>query len=49
MKSKHKLMRLLSVVIIFGVLITACGGPAPTEAPVTEAAGKMYEGVTVNC
>lgn len=33
MKSKHKLMNLLSVLIVLGVLLTACGAPAPTEEP----------------
>ena len=38
MNSKNTLVRLLSVLIIFGVLTTACGAPAteapaPTEAP----------------
>jgi multiple sugar transport system substrate-binding protein len=48
MNGKHKLIKLLSVIIIFGVLITACGAPATqppaateapaaTQAPVTEA------------
>ena len=33
MKTKHKLMKGLSIAIIFGVLITACGAPATTEEP----------------
>ena len=33
MKTKHKLINLLSVMMILSVLITACGAPAPTEAP----------------
>ena len=43
MNSKQKLIQLLSLIIIFGVLIAACGAPATqppaaTEAPaVTEA------------
>jgi len=35
MKSKNVLLKLLSLMIVFGVLITACGAPATaTEAPV---------------
>src|SRR5215208_3631203 len=45
MNPKHKLMKLLSVVIIFGVLITACGAPAPTEAP-EETSAPATEAVT---
>ena len=33
MKSKHKLISLLSIMMILSVLITACGAPTPTEAP----------------
>ena len=32
MNSKQKLIKLLSLIIIFGVLITACGAPA-TQPP----------------
>src|SRR6185369_15743030 len=43
MKSKKTLIKILSVMIIFGVLLTACGGtaatqaPPPTQAPATQA------------
>jgi multiple sugar transport system substrate-binding protein len=33
MKSKNMLIKVWSMAIIFGVLITACGAPATTEAP----------------
>src|SRR5689334_3753223 len=33
MKSKHILIRALSVLIVFGLLSTACGAPAATQAP----------------
>src|SRR5688500_13457283 len=33
MKSKHMLISVLSILMVFSVLITACGAPATTEAP----------------
>ena len=33
MKSKHMLIKVLSILIVFSVLVTACGAPATTEAP----------------
>src|SRR5574342_310728 len=33
MKSKHMLIRVLSMLVIFGVFATACGAPATTEVP----------------
>jgi len=46
MKNKNMLVKLLSMMIIFGVLISACGAPAPaeTEAPAaTEAPAQTEE------
>jgi len=33
MKTKNTLLRVLSALIVLGVLITACGAPATPEAP----------------
>ena len=39
MNSKNMLVKLLSIMIVFGVLLTACGSPATaTEAPAAPAA-----------
>ncbi len=43
MNSKQKLIKLLSLIIIFGVLITACGAPAATQAPAATEAPTMTE------
>jgi len=58
MNSKNMLLKLLSLMIVFGVLITACApaatattAPAMTEAPAATtapAAGKIFDGVTIN-
>ena len=60
MNSKNTLIKILSVMIVFSVLITACGGAAATQAPATQApatqapaateapAGKIYDGVTID-
>jgi len=60
MNSKNMLLKLLSLMIVLTVLITACGtpatqapaateAPAATTAPATEAAtGKPFDGVTIN-
>ena len=56
MKRKNMLVKLLSLMILFGLLATSCSTPV-TEAPAsateasaaTEApAGKMYDGVTID-
>src|SRR5262249_31951063 len=33
MKSQHMLIKTFSVIVIFGMLITACGAPAATQPP----------------
>jgi len=60
MNSKNMLLKLLSLMIVFGVLTASCGSPATeapgaateapaaTTAPETEATGKMYDGVTID-
>ena len=37
MHGKNKLVKLLSVVIVFGVLVTACGAPATQPPAATDA------------
>jgi len=34
---KYKILKLMITMAIFSLLITACGGAAPTEAPVAPA------------
>ena len=42
MKHKNMLIRVLSVLVVFGVFITACGAPA-TEAPAQTEAPEVTE------
>ena len=43
MKSKNMLLKVLSVVVVLGVLTTACGAPAATEAPAQTEAPEVTE------
>src|SRR5512133_3692103 len=38
MNSNNMLIKVMSIMIVFGVLITACGAPAPTAAPAATSA-----------
>ena len=43
MKSKQMLIRVLSILIVLGVITTACGAPAATEAPAQTEAPEVTE------
>src|SRR5262245_14326901 len=47
MKSNNMLVRVMSILIVFGVLITACGAPAATQPPAPTAPPPVVQTVIV--